>query len=244
MRLKNSLPHCALVCALLFSMARFGCLALAAQEVARANRIVDRIDESDLVTLKGNTHPSANVANDLGQVSPDLPMTDLVMVLSRSPEQQAAFESFVASQYDSSSPSFHQWLTPQEVGQKFGPSENDVAAISAWLASHGLSVDQVSNDRMSIRFSGKATQVEGAFHTEIHNLEVKGAAHIGNMTDPMIPAAIAPAVVGVKALHEFPQGCILPPRGGQNAHRRRAGHRAAFGRHSIIPVAAGSGKHS
>jgi subtilase family serine protease len=155
----SSLPVCALACALFCSTALFGSLASPAQGVAHANRIVDRIDESDLVTLKGNTHPSANMANDQGRVSPDLPMSDLVMVLSRSPEQQAAFESFVASQYDSSSPSFHQWLTPQEVGKKFGPTENDIATISAWLASHGLSVDQVSNDRMSIRFSGKATQV-------------------------------------------------------------------------------------
>ncbi|MGA3082614.1 MAG: Ig-like domain repeat protein, partial [Terracidiphilus sp.] len=56
---------------------------------------------------------------------------------------------------------------------------------------------------MSIRFSGTAAQVESAFHTEIHNLSVKGVAHIGNMSDPQIPAALAPAVVGVKALHNF-----------------------------------------
>jgi hypothetical protein len=176
---------------------------LTAQEVAPAIRIVERIDESNLVTLKGNTHPAANAKNDRGRVSPDLPMSDLVLVLSRSPQQQAAFEKFVAGQYDSSSPNFHQWLTPEEVGQKFGPSENDIAAVSAWLTSHGLSVDEVTKDRMSIRFSGKAAQVESAFHTEIHNLEVKGVAHIGNMTDPKIPAAVAPAVVGVKQLHNF-----------------------------------------
>jgi hypothetical protein len=56
---------------------------------------------------------------------------------------------------------------------------------------------------MSIRFSGTAGEVEGTFHTEIHNLEVKGAAHIGNMSDPQIPAALSPAVVGVKSLHNF-----------------------------------------
>jgi hypothetical protein len=45
---------------------------------------------------------------------------------------------------------------------------------------------------MSIRFSGTATQVQSTFHTEIHNLVVNGAAHIGNMSDPKIPAALAP----------------------------------------------------
>jgi subtilase family serine protease len=56
---------------------------------------------------------------------------------------------------------------------------------------------------MSIRFSGTAAQVESTFHTEIHNLQVKGVQHIGNMSDPRIPAALAPVVVGVKSLHNF-----------------------------------------
>ncbi|MGA3346202.1 MAG: protease pro-enzyme activation domain-containing protein, partial [Terracidiphilus sp.] len=193
----SSLPLCALVCLSL------GSSILEAQGVAPTVRIVDRIDESNLVTLRGNTHPAANARNDRGRVSPELRMSDLILVLSRSPEQQAAFEKFVAGQYDANSPDFHQWLTPDEVGTKFGPSETDIDTISRWLIGHGLSVDQVTKDRMSIRFSGTAAQVESAFHTEIHNLEVKGVSHIGNMSDPQIPAALAPAVVGVKALHNF-----------------------------------------
>ncbi len=174
-----------------------------AQAAAPAVRIVNAIDESSLVTLKGNTHPFANPANDRGRVSPSLPMTGLILVLSRSPQQQAAFDKFVAAEYTPGSASFHQWLTPDQVGAEFGPSLTDIATISSWLAGNGFSVREVTRDRMSIRFSGTAAQVESAFHTEIHNLEVKGAAHIGNMSDPRIPAALAPVVVGIKSLHNF-----------------------------------------
>jgi hypothetical protein len=174
-----------------------------AQAVAPSIQIVDSINESKLVTLKGNTHPFANAKNDRGRVSPDLAMTDLIMVLSRSPQQQAAFDKFVASQYDPGSSNFHRWLNPDEVGLDFGPAPADLATISAWLSGQGFSINEVTRDRMSIRFGGTAAQVESAFHTEIHNLEVKGVRHIGNMTDPRIPAALAPAVVGVKSLHNF-----------------------------------------
>ena len=174
-----------------------------AQAVAPSVQIADRIDESNLITLTGNTHPFANAKNDRGRVNPDLPMTDLILVLSRAPQQQAAFDRMVASQYDPDSPSFHRWLTPEQVGADFGPSETDIATISNWLTGHGFTIDQVTKDRMSIRFSGTAAQVESAFHTEIHNLEVKGVQHIGNVGDPRIPAALAPAVVGVKSLHNF-----------------------------------------
>jgi len=173
------------------------------QAVAPSVRIVNAIDESNLITLKGNTHPLANAKNDRGPVSPSLPMTDLILLLSRSSEQQAAFDKFVANQYDPHSPDFHRWLEPAQVGEDFGPSQTDIQTISNWLTGHGLQVDAVSKDRMTIRFSGTAAQVQSTFHTEIHNLQVGKEAHIGNMSDPQIPAALVPAVVGVKALHNF-----------------------------------------
>ncbi|MGO9323752.1 MAG: protease pro-enzyme activation domain-containing protein [Terracidiphilus sp.] len=174
-----------------------------AQKVAPAVRIVNPIDESQLVTLAGNTHPAAIAKNDRGPVSPGLPMTDLVLVLSRSPEQQTAFDTFVASLNDTNSPNYHQWLTPEQVGELYGPSTVDIATITGWLNGHGFTVTQVTKDRMSIRFGGTANMVHQTFHTEIHNLVVNGVPHIGNMSDPQIPAAIAPVVVGIKSLHNF-----------------------------------------
>ena len=56
---------------------------------------------------------------------------------------------------------------------------------------------------MTIRFSGTARQVEATFHTELHNLTVKGEAHFSNMSDPQIPMALEPVVLGPKALHNF-----------------------------------------
>ncbi len=189
--------------ALLALLAASTCSRAKAQAVSPSIRITQAISDQDLVTLHGNTHPAANAKNDRGRVSPQLPMTDLILVLSRDARQQAAFDAFVKSQYEPGSPNFHHWLSPEEVGADFGPAETDIANIGQWLTAHGFTVAEVSKDRMSIRFSGAAAQVESTFHTEIHNLEVKGAAHIGNMTDPQIPAALAPVVVGVKSLHNF-----------------------------------------
>jgi hypothetical protein len=167
------------------------------------SRIVSPIDDNALTPLHGNTSPFANARNDRGPVSADLPMPDMTLVLSRSPEEQAAFDQYVASEYDSGSPNYHQWLSPAEIGQRFGPSASDMATISSWLTSQGFTVTQVTPDRMAIRFSGTAGLAETAFHTQIHNLVVKGVPHIANMTDPSIPTALAPVVVGIKALHNF-----------------------------------------
>jgi subtilase family serine protease len=178
-------------------------MASNAQEAPSAVRIVNRVDENQLVTLKGNTHPSANAKNDLGIVNSSLSMPDLTLVLSRGSEQQAAFEAFVASQYDSGSPNYHRWLMPEEIGAKYGPAQADITTISNWLTGHGFAVSKIAKDRMSIRFSGTAGQVESTFHTQIHTLSVNGVTHIGNMSDPQIPGALASVVTGIKALHNF-----------------------------------------
>jgi pro-kumamolisin-like protein/Big-like domain-containing protein len=174
-----------------------------AQAPAPAVRIVSPIDEGRLVSLSGNVNPLANIQNDRGPVSGDLPMTGLTLVLNRGLEQQAAFDAYVAGEYDPSSPNFHQWLTPQQIGAQFGPAPADIAAITGWLTSQGFAVKSVSPDGMSINFSGTAAQAQAAFHTEIHNLLVNGKTQIANMSDPQIPAALAPVVNGVKGLHNF-----------------------------------------
>lgn len=193
----RSLPIYALASALLVPAFANG------QGVVAAARIVNRIDETQLHPLKGNIHPLATAENDRGRVAADLPMTDLILVLSRTQQQQAAFDAYVASEYDQSSPNYHQWLTPDQVGEQFGPSQTDILTITNWLTSHGLTVSQVTRDHMSIRFSGTASQVENAFHTEIHHFQVNGKMHIGNTNDPQIPAALSPVVIGVKSLHNF-----------------------------------------
>ncbi|MGA8090251.1 MAG: Ig-like domain repeat protein [Terracidiphilus sp.] len=125
------------------------------------------------------------------------------MLLCRSPEQEAALNSLLESQQNPSSPQFHQWLTPEQVGQQFGPAKEDIQAVSDWLASHGFTNISLSKAGTVIEFSGNASQVESAFHTEIHRYEVNGAMHLANDRDPSIPTALAPVVAGVVSLNDL-----------------------------------------
>lgn len=165
--------------------------------------IVEHVDEAQLTTLSGNTRPEARAAYDRGAVSADLPMPGMILVLRRPAETEAAVEAYAESQQDTSSPNYHHWLTAEEQGEKFGPAPSDIDTITSWLQNHGFSIDSIAKNRMTIEFSGTAAQVQSAFHTEIHNLNVKGESHIANMSNPQIPSALATAVVGMQALHNF-----------------------------------------
>lgn len=198
---------------IVFSVLALACAArtLPAQSARPAPSIRAAIDESDLVTLANNTRPEATAANDRGRVADSFPLDHMLLQLKRSPEQEAALESLIGRLHDASSPDFHRWLTPQQFAASWGVAKSDVDTVSAWLSSHGFTVNGTPASGMTIDFSGNAGLVREAFHTEIHNLDVHGVSHFANMSDPQIPAALAPAVAGVVSLHNFhPKPLLLP----------------------------------
>lgn len=166
-------------------------------------RITQAIDERQLTVLKGNTHPLARPEFDRGPAPPTLPLDRMLLVLRRSPQQEAALQQLLDEQQDKSSPEYHNWLTPGEFGQKFGVADQDIQTVISWLESHGFRVEHVAKGRTVIEFSGTASQLQSAFHTEIHQYMVNGAAHWANSQDPQIPGALVPVVAGIATLHNF-----------------------------------------
>jgi len=165
--------------------------------------IVQSVDEGQLVRLQGNTYPLARSEFDQGAAPSDLPMQRMLLVLKRSPEQDTALMKLLDDQQDKASPNYHKWLTPEQFGKQFGPADQDIQTITAWLQSHGFAVNRVTKGRSVIEFSGTASQVQEAFHTPIHKYVVNGENHWANASDPEIPAALVPAVAGVNTLHNF-----------------------------------------
>jgi subtilase family serine protease len=174
--------------------------------------IADAIDEANLVTLAGHTHPLAAPKYDQGAVEDSFPMPHMFLQLRRGPEQEEALEHSIAERQDPHSASYHQWLTAEELGRNFGPAQQDIETVSQWLSSHGLQVNTVSKNGLTIDVSGTAGQVRETFHTQIHKYIVNGKQHIANAGDPSIPAALMPVVVGVVSLHNFmPKPALIKP---------------------------------
>lgn len=167
------------------------------------DRVTGYIDDQRTIVLRGNRHPLATAANDIGVVSDYYPMERMILVLKPDAAQQAALEQLVGAQHDPASPYYHRWLTPEEYGERFGVSENDLEQIVEWLGSHGLESVEIGPGRNSIVFSGAAAQVEEAFHTQIHAYQVNGELHHGNASDPEIPDTLSEVVAGIVSLHDF-----------------------------------------
>lgn len=200
-------PHRLAPCA--FVLAAASALAVPA---SAQRQVVKPIDEANRISLAGNTRPEANLKNDLGPVEESLPLEHMQLLLRRPAKLQQQLDDFTESLAEESSPNYHHWLTAEEFGARFGVNQADIEKVTGWLESHGLTVNTIFPNRVTIDFSGTAADVREAFGTEIHAYDVNGVHHIANDRDPRIPAALAPVVEGVVSLHDFRPRTMNKPR--------------------------------
>jgi subtilase family serine protease len=117
----------------------------------------------------------------------------------------------LAAQRDPSSPSFHNWLTPEQYADRFGLSTTDLARVTAWLRSAGFTVEYTARGRDWIAFSGTAAQVEAALHTSVHRYAIGGETHFAVATEPVIPSELKPLVATILGLNDFYPKSMLKP---------------------------------
>ena len=171
---------------------------------AQESRLTQPVNEHALVTLRGTVHPLANAANDRGTASPDMQLERLQLVLKRSPQQEAALQQLLHDMHTPGTASFHKWLTPEQFGQQFGPSDQDVQTVESWLETKGFQVLKVNPGKQTLEVAGTVGALQQAFHTTIHKYAVNGQQHFSNTQDPQIPVALAPVLGGFVSLNNFP----------------------------------------
>lgn len=176
-----------------FAALLIAALVLNAQEVSKR----------DTVKIAGSVHPKAKPANDRGPADPSQKIGYVSVMFQRTPQQQADLNALLQSQQNPQSPHFHQWLTPEQFGERFGASTADLTKVSTWLKSQGLQIERVARGRDWIACSGTVAQFQTAFRTEIHHYRVDGEDHFANATEISVPASFAGLIQIVRGLNDF-----------------------------------------
>jgi len=181
---------------------------------AAPNRIVRPVDGRQVHTLGGGVHRLAQARFDRGAVDAAKTLDHMTLMIRLTQAQQDDLDQLLANQQNPASPWFHQWLTPEEFGSRFGLSAEDYSKVAAWLAGEGFQVIETARGRNWIGFRGTAGQVARSLHTEIRRYEVNGEMHYANSAAPAVPEALAGVVDGFLGLDDFrlkPQNVPVPP---------------------------------
>ena len=76
-------------------------------------------------------------------------------------------DQFLSALYDPASVSYHQFLTPSEFTQKFGPTQAQYDEAIAYAKSKGLTIKHGSQDSMDIQVRGSVQAIESAFNIKL-----------------------------------------------------------------------------
>ncbi len=179
-------------------------LAGAKTNVMPKIRVTKTVDETRRTSLYGHVPAALHRATKLGRVDPATRAEHLIMTLKSSPEQEKEIRRVIDEQQDKRTGNHHQWMQPEEFGEHFGVHDGDIAKVTAWLESHGLSVEKVTKAKRAIQFSGTSGQLEEAFQMEMHYFMLPdGDTHVSNDRDISVPEALNPVISGVPTLNDF-----------------------------------------
>ncbi|HEY2510695.1 MAG TPA: S53 family peptidase [Polyangiaceae bacterium] len=166
---------------------------------------VSSASNDGLVAAPAQKPTWANASNFQGRIDADAAFSAQVHLQMH---DLAGARAELAAISDPDNALYGRTLSDDDFARKYGPTEDDVAAVRAHLEASGLRVTEVPDNRAYIRVEGKASQIEHAFSTTLGRYSVKGELRHAPMTDVKLPAAVnakVSAVMGLTAHKMKPQ---------------------------------------
>jgi subtilase family serine protease len=149
---------------------------------------------ADRAAIAGSFTPTIDA--DIGHFT----SSNMSVEIALAPGNASALSQLLANLYDPQSANYHQWLAQGEFDAQFAPSRAEVAAVTSYLRSAGLIMQQTASPFL-LRASGSSATVEAAFNTSIHNFRNRsGVTYFANTSALQLPASLISGVFGVVGL--------------------------------------------
>jgi subtilase family serine protease len=153
--------------------------------------------DSGSATLAGSTPAYATASADLGQTGTAAPLSVRVYLQGQDPAGLAAYARAVS---DPSSASYKHFMSAQQVQSRFGATQAQIDAVSAWLKGAGLTV--TSSNQHWVEVTGTVAAAQKAFGTALHNYATTEGTLRAPQADVKIPSGLSGVVLGVTGLSQ------------------------------------------
>jgi len=99
--------------------------------------------------------------------------------------------------------SYRQYVTPNQFGARFGPTEQDYAAVKHFARTNGLKITRESASRLLVEVSGPVRSVETAFNIRLEKFKHPSEAREFYAPDTEPTVDVRLAVADVQGLSDF-----------------------------------------
>jgi subtilase family serine protease len=110
------------------------------------------------------------------------------------------FDNLLGAMYDPASPTYQQYLTPDQFTQEFAPTDDQVQQVENYFQSQGLTVTNVAPDNLLLDVQGTVAQAQQAFSVHINTYRSGHQTYYANNTPVKVPRSIRTLVTAVTGL--------------------------------------------
>lgn len=146
--------------------------------------------------IESNVPAGGRLSKDLGRVDASAAIN---LTVHLKLNDKAAFDQAVDALYDRTSPTFHHWMTNDDL-KRYAPSPAQTEIVRQELEKHGLTILSADSLGFTIRARGTAANVESAFNTELHNLSYQGRNYRANVRNARLTGGAGDYVESVAGL--------------------------------------------
>ncbi len=177
---------------------------------------------SDAVGARVATQEVPAVVGRAQYLRPHAASAAMNVLVSLKLRNAAQLDAFLRDVRDPASAQYHKFLTPQQFAAQYGPTQQQVQQVVAYLRAQGLRVQSVSRNNMLVRASGTVGGFQQAFATRINDYRHNGRTFFAPAVAPSVPAALAGTVQSVIGLsnaavfspHIVPRPIVREDTGG------------------------------
>jgi subtilase family serine protease len=194
-----------------------GVSALNAAFMARARQNL-------LFELASQTVPLISRAH---RVAPANAQQQLNLSIGLQLRNQQELQALLSDLSNPQSPRYHQFLTPQQFVDEFGPTTGQEQQIINYLQQQGLHIKHISSNRLLIDASATVAQAEAVFQVSINNYQLGANLFYANATPPRIPGSLTSIISSIGGLdnsvHMHPLSHLVYPRQSNKPHAGQGG---------------------
>jgi subtilase family serine protease len=111
-----------------------------------------------------------------------------------------AFDNLLGAMYDPASPTYHQYLTPDQFTQNFAPTDDQVQQVEDYFQSQGMTVTNVAPDNLLLDVQSTVAQAQQAFSVHINTYRSGRQTYYANNSPVKVPRSIRSFVTAVTGL--------------------------------------------
>jgi kumamolisin len=152
------------------------------------------------IPLEGSERVAMPGAKVLAPADPNERLEVTVLVRRRATEDFHGRVAALASGKSAAPP-----LSREQFAARYGADPNDVAAVRAFAAAHGLAVVQEHAGRRTVILSGTVAQFNSAFNVQLHQMRHGSCSYRGRSGRIELPNSLGGIVEAVLGLDSRPQ---------------------------------------